>query len=234
MQYQGGKSMLAKRFAPILDASLLRTGGIYVEPFLGGNNILRRLHNADYANLYDLDKDVVKLWHLAYEGHEFPRSVSFEEYQVMKDKPEHSDHGFMAFCCAYGGKKWSGFARGAERNGKVKNYADMGASSIEKKVKDTQCEDVHIAHSCYSDIGIPSHCTIYCDPPYEGTTGYKAGKFDSSAFLNWCEATARRGIEIFVSEFSNPRGYEVVWEHERKMHIGSSKKKRTELLLRVR
>lgn len=52
---------------------------------------------------------------------------------------------------------------------------------------------------------------IYCDPPYEGTAGYKAvGPFDHKAFWRRCQALAQRS-RVFVSEYACPVPHEEVW-----------------------
>jgi DNA adenine methylase len=58
--------------------------------------------------------------------------------------------------------------------------------------------------------------TFYCDPPYRGTTGYRTGAWDPAAFDTWCEARARESHEVFVSEFTAPPHWPVVWEKVRR------------------
>lgn len=52
----------------------------------------------------------------------------------------------------------------------------------------------------YTDITIPSGATVYCDPPYAGTSGY-LHDFDHERFLDWLR---HRDFPVFVSEYSMP------------------------------
>jgi DNA adenine methylase len=50
---------------------------------------------------------------------------------------------------------------------------------------------------------------LYCDPPYCGTTGYKALEpFNSEAFWFWAREHARRGVHVYVSEYQAPAGWD--------------------------
>lgn len=52
----------------------------------------------------------------------------------------------------------------------------------------------------YTDITVPSGATVYCDPPYAGTTGY-LHDFDHKRFFDWLR---HRDFPVFVSEYSMP------------------------------
>lgn len=63
----------------------------------------------------------------------------------------------------------------------------------------------------YLNMNIPKGSTVYCDPPYASTTGYK-GSFDHDEFWGWCEMQAINGCRVFVSEYTAPDNFEVVWQ----------------------
>ena len=64
------------------------------------------------------------------------------------------------------------------------------------------------------------NCVVYCDPPYEGTTGYKTGAFDHTEFWAWCRKTAERN-SLFVSEYNAPTDFVCVWSGEQKTSFAS-------------
>ena len=64
---------------------------------------------------------------------------------------------------------------------------------------------------------------IYCDPPYQGTTGYKTGAFNHEEFFEWCRQMKSKGNIVFVSEYNAPDDFELVWQGE---ILGSFKKER--------
>ena len=76
-----------------------------------------------------------------------------------------------------------------------------------------------------------------CDPPYQGTTGYKTGAFDHDKFFDWCREQAKKNV-VFVSEYNAPDDFELVWQGEIKTNFSSTRKKAThnavEKLFKVR
>lgn len=61
-------------------------------------------------------------------------------------------------------------------------------------------ESLEVFQKDYTDITIPSGATVYCDPPYTGTSGY-LHDFDYKRFLDWLR---HRDFPVFVSEYSMP------------------------------
>lgn len=65
-----------------------------------------------------------------------------------------------------------------------------------------------------------------CDPPYQGTTGYKTGTFDHDKFFDWCREQAKKNV-VFVSEYNAPDDFECVWQGEIKTNFASTRKSAT-------
>ena len=63
------------------------------------------------------------------------------------------------------------------------------------------------------DLNFPKPCTIYCDPPYVGTTKYK-DDFDHERFYDWCRERKKEGHNIFTSEYWMPDDFTCVWEKQ--------------------
>jgi DNA adenine methylase len=63
----------------------------------------------------------------------------------------------------------------------------------------------------YDTLEIPELATIYADPPYVKTTKYKTD-FDHDKFWNWCRVKGKEGHAVWVSEYSAPEDFKVVWE----------------------
>ena len=60
---------------------------------------------------------------------------------------------------------------------------------------------------------IPEDSVIYCDIPYNGTSGYVCGEFDYERFYGWA---GRQKRPVFVSSYDMPRDrFECVaeWRH---------------------
>lgn len=45
---------------------------------------------------------------------------------------------------------------------------------------------------------------IYCDPPYENTSGYSTGAFDNAAFWQRVRELSTAGHDVYVSEYRAP------------------------------
>ena len=46
---------------------------------------------------------------------------------------------------------------------------------------------VHISKLDYREVKVKLNSVIYCDPPYEGATGYRKETFDHKAFYDWVD-----------------------------------------------
>ena len=72
--------------------------------------------------------------------------------------------------------------------------------SLERLERLQSLESLEVFQKDYTDITIPSGATVYCDPPYTGTSGY-LHDFDYKRFLDWLR---HRDFPVFVSEYSMP------------------------------
>jgi DNA adenine methylase len=80
---------------------------------------------------------------------------------------------------------------------------------------------------------IEGHALIYCDPPYINTTKYNHD-IDHNKFHEWCRDRAREGHTIFVSEYTAPDDFKLVFEKEVLCELDkNSKSKRTERLYTI-
>ena len=207
MQYLGGKSKTAPHIAPILN-DLVR-GKTWVEPFMGSCWVTIKITEAKERIFGDANDAVVALFQRLMEGWEPPTEVTEAEYQAIKASPQDYPPELVAFVavgCSWGGKWWGGYARG--QNG---NYAGCAYGGLLRKKK--HLEGVIWRPGSYTQFSDTRGAVIYCDPPYDETTGYGVGDFDSAAFWDWCEEMARWNT-VVVSEYSNPREHDVLCEKE--------------------
>ena len=72
---------------------------------------------------------------------------------------------------------------------------------------------------------IPAGAVIYCDPPYKGTSEYAGAEgFDHDAFYDWCEAQARAGHPVFISEYDMPADrFMPIWSKSVKALAGGAR-----------
>lgn len=223
MRYMGSKARHAKHIAPIILAGHDQDEW-YIEPFMGGGNMISAVSAKNkWGN--DTAKYAVALLKAVSEGWVPPGELTATEYAEIKAEPDKYDSclvGFAAYCCSYGGKFWGGYARNRKSEGenstcpeqqvrnliKQRNFASEQVRNLSKQY--TGLVGVRFTVGSYLDMDIPDGSTVYCDPPYQATTGYKGG-FDHTAFWTWAEFISKR-CRVFVSEYTAPAGWCSVWE----------------------
>jgi DNA adenine methylase len=149
----------------------------------------------------DKNPALISLYRGIATGWRPPEAVTEAEYHAARSLPVTDPmHGFAAFCCSFGGKMWGGYARGEGRN-----FAAERRRAILRDCPGFQfrCIDFLAIEPC------PLGVTIYCDPPYRGTTGYRTGAFASELFDHRVRGWARAGNDVFVSEYACPAGVEI-------------------------
>ncbi len=213
MRYLGGKSKLAGKFAHILNESVQRTGGRYWEPFVGGLNVPPHIKGTYVMYLSELREGVVNLYNAVRAGWDPPSEVSKEDHAKARGGTDPRSV-FIRIGCSFGGILDGGYASGGGRN-----YAAEARRGLLKKISKLP-EHAQIACLDFMTCELPGQpFTVYCDPPYRGTTGY-GSKWDPDAFDRRCELlTIFSGSEVYVSEFEAPPHWEVVWRHVRKQDL---------------
>lgn len=221
MRYIGGKSRTARRIvAAIMDHARSR-GPLtrWVEPFMGGGSTMvaaSRLGVFNNVHASDIDPLVVAYWTAIRDGWVPVTDVTYEEYVSVRDAPEHyalAHVAHVAYNCSFGGKRWGGFARGKKENGDPRNFAD------ESSRRDTATAPylAWTTIACTDYAGVLSSVgpgdVVYCDPPYQGTTGYATGAFDHAGFWDAASSAVNRGALVYVSEYAHPDHIrtEAVW-----------------------
>lgn len=215
MQYLGGKHRIAKLIAPHIAP---RRQGRLFEPFHGGMSATVALQ-PDFAS--DGFEPLTRLVAALRAGWIPPDVVTEETYNAVRGTGSALE-SFAGFCCSYGGKWFGGYAR----NSIGHNYALSGRRSLAKKM--AMLTNTVFYHRDYRWIDIKCGDTVYCDPPYKGTTGYKGtGSFCHETFWDWAAWQSKRGVLVFVSEFSAPSWVPVLATFESKTAMHTSKRSRS-------
>ncbi len=229
MQYLGGKSRLAKQIAAIVAPK-----GLWWEPFCGGLSVSVELAKFGPGLVSDGNEALIALYQAVRAGWAPPDSVSPEQYQAAKSLPNSDPmKAFVGFGCSFGGKWFGGYARQKTNHNFAKSCSGVVRRDIAKLA---HCDIGCLDFLSLSPNGSFTPETIYCDPPYEGTTGYAAtGAFDHSRFWGLCRDWAKAGARVFVSEYSCPLPNDIVWEtkHYLKAKGGTKNEVRNERLFRV-
>jgi DNA adenine methylase len=211
MKYMGSKNRYADELLKIILPH--RNGRAWVEPFVGGCNMIDKVDGERYAN--DNNEYLINMWRAVQDGWIPPNNISEEEYQKIKNNPDPENplYAFVAIGCSYSGKWWGGYARGKDKDGKERNYCRESRDNILKQAPKLKGVEFSAKNYTGFDNDFPDNSLIYCDPPYADTTKYKSG-FNHTEFWDWCEEMEGKGHYMFVSEYSAPKNWYSIWEKE--------------------
>lgn len=218
VQYLGGKARLSAKIAAIIEAGREQGEPLY-DVFCGTANVIAACSSIGPRIAIDGCRPLIAMLSRMQAGTwSPPESVSEADHKRIKSlarrvpKPwELADPmwAFAGFGCSFGGIWCDTFARDP-KNGR--NFAGTARRKLLATIE--RCADVEFR--CVSQIDLPELSgTVYCDPPYAGTPGYRcAPPFDGVAFWRWAERQAERCRAVFVSEYTAPDGWREVasWE----------------------
>ena len=229
MRYLGGKSRTAKQIAGLLN-TMRQDGQAYWEPFCGACWVTQYIRGDGPNYASDSNAALIAMWQKLQEGWIPPGVVSEAEHAAAKrgEYPLHLE-AFIRFGCGFGGDWDGGYARGNSSN-----YAAQSQRSLLAKLGKLRPFTFFQADFMTTDPP-GSSCLIYCDPPYNSTTGYGAVEpFDSSAFWRRVVGLEGQGHTVIVSEYHAPPGFTSVLEMRTKtdMHTTNGKAPRIERLFR--
>lgn len=222
MKYMGSKNRIAKHLLPIMLAECEKHGITkWVEPFVGGANMIDKVPDTFERIGYDLNDHVIHaLIDIRDNADKLPECVNEEEYKSYKGLPPQSMTSWVRIACAYGGIFESKLA--ADKTG-LRNYASEAKRNAIKQ--SPKIQKVQFICDSYENLNF-TNALIYCDPPYQGTSGYKTGAFNHEHFFEWCRQQAKKNI-VFVSEYNAPDDFECVWQGEIKTNFASQRKAAT-------
>lgn len=219
MKYMGSKRRIAKHIIPIMVAAA-NSAGItrWVEPFVGGANLIDKVPDYFDRYGYDINEHVIHaLLDIRDRCNDLPEAVSEIEYKEMIGADAGTITSWCRFALSFGGKFDGGYAR--EFGSDDTTFCGYGKRNAKKQ--SPLIKSVHFEVSAYNDLSF-TNSLIYCDPPYQDTTGYKTDKFDHDHFFKWCREMAKENI-VFVSEYQCPSDFKEVWSGRQKTNFSSSR-----------
>ena len=221
MKYMGSKNRIAKHILPIMLKE--RGNRTWVEPFVGGANMIDKVQGKRIGadiNPYLIDA-LIAIRDCICDLPKNNREFTEEDYKLLRKNDDYKYKGYAGFAFSYGGKWLGGWSRTDKTSIKQRDYvAESYRNAVNQSPK---LKGVKLVHSRYKDLKIPDNSLIYCDPPYENTTGYKDA-FNHSDFWQWCREKHTEGHMVFISAYNAPEDFECVWSMEVSTTLNSSKK----------
>ena len=197
----------------------------YIEPFVGGCNMIEHVKGKCIAG--DNNKYLIALlkglqerrsrmycitkedFNLAYLDYKNGTNKYFDNYTI----------GWICYMASFSGK---GFHAGYCNTTNGRNYiAEKVANVMKQRLK---LAHISFHHCHYMNLlaNVPDNSIIYCDPPYEGTTGYDK-YFNHEQFWQWCREMKALGHDIYISEYSAPSDFKCVWQKQVKVMLNTNK-----------
>lgn len=221
MHYLGSKARHAKEIIAITTANR-RPDQIYVEPFVGGGNVINKVPQGAGRIANDKNAGMVALLDsLGNYGWVPPETMTKAEWsKIMKQKMEKLDReGKALFAFAATGPTFGSMWAGQW----AKDYPGQEGTRY-RQSRDAALKDapglagIKFFAGSYDLLEIPEGSLVYCDPPYVGTTDYAGSKvvikvdeaaskniWNAGRFWKWCDRLIdEKGCTVFVSEYKGP------------------------------
>lgn len=97
----------------------------WIEPFVGGANMIDKVPTAMNRYGNDSNKYLIAMFRAVQNGWVPPDEISEEKYKFLMYRQNDIDEALIAFVgigCSYSGKWFGGYARGNDSKGKPRNY----------------------------------------------------------------------------------------------------------------
>lgn len=239
MKYMGSKSRIVPYIVPIIQDYIDKsTGGIYIEPFCGGCNVIRNV-KASIRIASDKEKYLIAMFENLGRLKKLPEFVTKEHYSDVRNcynigskKYEDWYIGAIGYLASYNGRFFDGGYAGLVKTkvGTTRDYYAEAKRNIEHQAIDMKdvlffCEDYQdlLKNKKIPEIG----AVIYCDPPYKGTKKYASRGFDHGKFWDWCREQSKKNI-VLVSEREAPEDFNCIWEQQVTRTIDNTKRVKSE------
>lgn len=226
MKYMGSKNRISKFILPIILKD--RTDECYVEPFVGGCNMIDKVDGNRIAS--DKNKYLISMWKgLQNESHR-PTHISRELYVSARTEYNNKTNnqfddfmiGWIGWMGSFNGRFYDGGYSGHEAGKTKRNYIDEQIRNTEKQIESIRGIDFRTGS--YDELEIPNNSIIYCDIPYKDTKQYSTSKdFDHDKFWQWCRDMSSNGHKVFISEYQAPNDFNCIWEKEVTNSMNTSK-----------
>lgn len=219
MKYQGSKRRLVSKIIPVIE-SIIRPEQWYVEPFVGGANIIQHVSGKRIGA--DINKYMIAYLKEIQNGLTTFPIIYEEQYKDIRNNIDKYDEWLVGYAMSsYGfmGNYGTAAYMTADSPEIIKRKIEKMAKKEYKRLK-----GIHFVASDYKELDIPPYSFIYCDPPYNNRNGYiNNDNFKTSEFWDWCKAKISEGHVILVSELQAPYDFIQIIKQKLKYRCKASK-----------
>lgn len=224
MKYVGGKHLIGFELSDFLNSICdIEDVDGYLEPFCGSLGVFKFMCDFDYKKMIasDLHPDLIALWKAVKDNSlKYPKSINEKTYNKYKNmKSPDPLKALIGFGCSFGGDFFSSFSQ-KYAGDSGRNFYQETLRSIAKIKEDISKPSVKFYRKKYSDFN-PKNMLVYCDPPYQFTTGYSTGSFDHDKFWDTMREWSKNNY-VFISEEQAPKDFVVIWEKKKFRSLGKN------------
>ena len=233
MKYMGSKNRIAKNILPIILKNRTKDQ-YYIEPFVGGANIIDKVDGKRIG--LDLNPYLISLFKGLQENkplifnidknlYDKARNQYYNEIKGLNSENNFSSFelGWIGFMASANGRFFEGGYSGKSitKSGLTRDYIKESINNILKQKENLI--DIDFFNKDYRDFNYPNNSIIYCDIPYKDTKAYSfSKKFNYEEFYDWVRNMNNKGHEIFISEYSMPNDFKIIWEQEVKSSLSAN------------
>lgn len=224
MRYVGSKNKLSSELAPIIQSYITSTTIGYIEPFVGGANMIDKIQCSNKIGC-DIHEELIELLKYTQEfSYLLPDRILEEQYIEVKNNKDAYEKwyvGLVGFCASFGAKYFGGYARDS-RNDNSGKWSAGAIKNLKKQAKNLK--GIKFIHMNFLDLPIEKikNYVIYCDIPYRGTTKYKTETFPYEEFYGWVKKLSIHNV-VLISEYSMPDEFQCIYQKDVKCSIDSNK-----------
>jgi DNA adenine methylase len=216
MHYCGSKAAIAPAMLHYMMRSI--DDRAYVEPFLGGANVMCRVDTSIERYGNDYNPYIIALWQALQDGWVPPEFITKDEFDYIKGNMEITEPhlvGYARTVCTFSGY-WDGGYRGITKNirngSKVRMQNRQRGARINLLAQVPGMSGVILTSGDYLNMNVPRNSLVYCDPPYYASANeYIDSPFDWEQFWQWCRELAAQNVLVFVSEYTHPSDFVPIW-----------------------
>lgn len=197
----------------------------FVDVFCGGCNVIDHVP-VDYRRIAnDINTYLIAMWRHLVNGNfpELPTYIPIDYYKRayfcyhgLNTDFSKAEVGWIGYVGSRNGRFFDGGYSGHAvmcKKGKPRDYIAESIRNIMAQIRPLMGVEFYSVD--FTQLEIPPHSIIYCDPPYRGTYRYKSVKpFNHERFYNWCRQMSEKGHKVYVSEYNMPADFECIWEKQ--------------------
>lgn len=229
MKYVGSKAGIAKELVKVIEANS-NPHAYKVECFSGGANFTQHWHP-------NVAIDINPFLQIFFEGltagwftPSFMLKSDYIRYRELSKITTPNQYnrdlcamiGWAGAGCSYSGKWFGGYAGKVNTKEGVRDYMDESIRNVLAQ-RDQLGQMTYFRQGSYETIAQYSNSTIYCDPPYAGTTGYGAFGIDHDKFWYIVREASTKN-HVFVSEYNAPDDFGCIWSSEKSSSLSANGK----------